>query len=215
MVFAFALIGLLSVMAAPLLRIPLVAWMDASRRADLGVGAPACPAACTAPGGNDMLEAACSESCFTILGPLLGDAPVPGSDWVVVNPLGSAVPGANPYFGGSAAVAGGIKTRMLGPAAVPGGTRVQMAAHTLPATAASRVRRHAVGWSRSGCAWHSSPLTPVCPRAVLLQVGASAKLVTSRYDGTALIAAADLGRDGVGRQLIKAGAPIDHVNNLH
>ncbi len=36
-------------------------------------------------------------------------------------------------------------------------------------------------------------------RALLAQ-GASAKLVTSRYDGTALIA---------------AGAPLDHVNNLH
>jgi ankyrin repeat protein len=50
---------------------------------------------------------------------------------------------------------------------------------------------------------------------VLLQGGASARLVTSRYDGTALIAAAHLGHDGVVRQLIKAGAPLDHVNNLH
>jgi hypothetical protein len=41
------------------------------------------------------------------------------------------------------------------------------------------------------------------------------KLVTSRYDGTALIAAAHLGHDGVVRQLIAAGAPLDHVNNLH
>jgi uncharacterized protein len=30
-----------------------------------------------------------------------------------------------------------------------------------------------------------------------------------------LIAAAHLGRDGVVRQLIAAGAPLDHVNNLH
>lgn len=50
---------------------------------------------------------------------------------------------------------------------------------------------------------------------VLLTVGASAKLVTSRYDGTALIAAAHLGHDGVVRQLVRAGAPLDHVNNLH
>jgi ankyrin repeat protein len=50
---------------------------------------------------------------------------------------------------------------------------------------------------------------------VLLSLGASAKLVTSRYDGTALIAAAHLGHDGVVRQLIAAGAPLDHVNNLH
>ena len=34
-------------------------------------------------------------------------------------------------------------------------------------------------------------------------------------DGTALIAAAHLGHDGVVRQLIAAGAPLDHVNNLH
>ena len=50
---------------------------------------------------------------------------------------------------------------------------------------------------------------------LLLAQGASAKLVTSRYDGTALIAAAHLGHDGVVRQLIAAGAPLDHVNNLH
>ena len=50
---------------------------------------------------------------------------------------------------------------------------------------------------------------------VLLQLGASAKQVTSRYDGTALIAAAHLGHDSVVRQLIAAGAPLDHVNNLH
>lgn len=50
---------------------------------------------------------------------------------------------------------------------------------------------------------------------VLLSLGGSAKLVTSRYDGTALIAAAHLGHDGVVKQLIAAGAPLDHVNNLH
>ena len=50
---------------------------------------------------------------------------------------------------------------------------------------------------------------------VLLAGGASAKLTTSRYEGTALIAAAHLGHDGVVRQLIAAGAPLDHVNNLH
>jgi ankyrin repeat protein len=50
---------------------------------------------------------------------------------------------------------------------------------------------------------------------VLLAEGASAKLVTSRYDGTALIAAAHLGHAGVVKQLIAAGAPLDHVNNLH
>ena len=50
---------------------------------------------------------------------------------------------------------------------------------------------------------------------LLLSLGAGASLVTSRYDGTALIAAAHLGHDAVVRQLIRAGAPLDHVNNLH
>ena len=50
---------------------------------------------------------------------------------------------------------------------------------------------------------------------VLLAQGASAKLVTSRYDGIALIAAAHLGHEGVVKQLIAAGAPLNHVNNLH
>ena len=50
---------------------------------------------------------------------------------------------------------------------------------------------------------------------LLLSLGATAGLTTSRYDGTALIAAAHLGHEGVVRQLIAAGAPLDHVNNLH
>jgi uncharacterized protein len=47
-----------------------------------------------------------------------------------------------------------------------------------------------------------------------LELGCSAKNITSRYDGTALIAAAHLGHDEVVRVLIAAGAPLDHVNNL-
>ena len=47
-----------------------------------------------------------------------------------------------------------------------------------------------------------------------LELGASARNITSRYDGTALIAAAHLGHDEVVRTLIRAGAPLDHVNNL-
>jgi hypothetical protein len=50
---------------------------------------------------------------------------------------------------------------------------------------------------------------------LLLALDASARQVTSRYDGTALIAAAHLGHAGVVKQLIAAGAPLDHVNNLH
>ena len=50
---------------------------------------------------------------------------------------------------------------------------------------------------------------------IALELGCSAKNVTSRYDGTALIAAAHLGHAEVVRTLIAAGAPLDHVNNLH
>jgi len=50
--------------------------------------------------------------------------------------------------------------------------------------------------------------------ALSLELGCSAKNVTSRYDGTALIAAAHLGHVEVVRTLIRAGAPLDHVNNL-
>jgi len=49
---------------------------------------------------------------------------------------------------------------------------------------------------------------------VALELGCSAKNITSRYDGTALIAAAHLGHAEVVRTLIRASAPLDHVNNL-
>ncbi len=49
---------------------------------------------------------------------------------------------------------------------------------------------------------------------VALSLGASARNVTSRYEGTALIAAAHLGHTEVVQTLIGAGAPLDHVNNL-
>ena len=49
---------------------------------------------------------------------------------------------------------------------------------------------------------------------VALALGGSAKNLTSRYDGTALIAAAHLGHVEAVRVLIAAGAPLDHVNNM-
>ncbi len=49
---------------------------------------------------------------------------------------------------------------------------------------------------------------------VALELGNKATNVTSRYDGTALIAAAHLGHADVVRRLVAAGAPLDHVNNL-
>ena len=49
---------------------------------------------------------------------------------------------------------------------------------------------------------------------IALEGGGNPKAITSRYDGTALIAAAHLGHAEVVRTLIAAGAPLDHVNNL-
>lgn len=49
---------------------------------------------------------------------------------------------------------------------------------------------------------------------VALALGGRATNVTSRYDGTALIAAAHLGHVEVVRMLVVAGAPLDHINNL-
>ena len=49
---------------------------------------------------------------------------------------------------------------------------------------------------------------------VAIALGDRPTNITSRYDGTALIAVAHLGHAGVVRELIRAGAPLDHVNNL-
>jgi ankyrin repeat protein len=49
---------------------------------------------------------------------------------------------------------------------------------------------------------------------IALAGGASARNITSPYDGTALIAAAHLGHAEIVRTLIAANAPLDHVNNL-
>jgi ankyrin repeat protein len=54
----------------------------------------------------------------------------------------------------------------------------------------------------------------VATLGMLHAAGASAKLITSVYDGTALIAAAHLGHAEVVRVLVRAGAPLDHINNL-
>ncbi|MEA3027646.1 MAG: uncharacterized protein QOF91_2931 [Alphaproteobacteria bacterium] len=49
---------------------------------------------------------------------------------------------------------------------------------------------------------------------IALDGGASARNITSRYDGTALIAAAHLGHSEAVKMLIAAKAPLNHVNNL-
>jgi uncharacterized protein len=50
--------------------------------------------------------------------------------------------------------------------------------------------------------------------SLALRLGNRPDLITSVYDGTALIAAAHLGHQEVVRRLIAGGAPLDHVNNL-
>jgi len=73
----------------------------------------------------------------------------------------------------------------------------------------------ALDYERYDAVTIASVANAVSTLEALLAGGASAKLTTSRYDGTALIAAAHLGHDAVVRRLIEAGAPLDHVNNLH
>lgn len=50
--------------------------------------------------------------------------------------------------------------------------------------------------------------------SLALALGNRPNLIHTNWDGTALIAASELGNDEVVRRLIKAGAPLDHVNNL-
>lgn len=50
--------------------------------------------------------------------------------------------------------------------------------------------------------------------SLALTLGNRADLITSVYDGTALIAAAHLGHHEVVSRLVKGGAPLDHINNL-
>lgn len=50
--------------------------------------------------------------------------------------------------------------------------------------------------------------------SLALRLGNRPDLIHTNWDGTALIAASELGHDEVVRRLIRAGAPLDHVNNL-
>lgn len=50
--------------------------------------------------------------------------------------------------------------------------------------------------------------------SLAMELGNRPDLVTSVYDGTALIAAAHLGHHEVVRRLTEGGAPLNHVNNL-
>ena len=50
--------------------------------------------------------------------------------------------------------------------------------------------------------------------SLAIALGNKPDLITSVYDGTALIAAAHLGHHEVVARLVAGGAPLDHVNNL-
>jgi MSHA biogenesis protein MshO len=103
-----------------------------------------CPATCAMPNWNDVLEFnSCSESCFMTLGPLQNvqaAAPVPGSDYVVIDPRGPGVAGFDPYEGGAAAAPGSVRTRLQGVATLAGGSRITTTPYvfTNPAPRASR-----------------------------------------------------------------------------
>lgn len=60
----------------------------------------------------------------------------------------------------------------------------------------------------------SSVLNDVKMVKLAIAAGADTKLITSPYEGTALIASAHLGHVEVVKALIAGGAPLDHVNNL-
>jgi len=50
--------------------------------------------------------------------------------------------------------------------------------------------------------------------SLAMELGNAPNLITSVYDGTALIAAAHLGHHDVVARLVEGGAPLDHINNL-
>lgn len=60
----------------------------------------------------------------------------------------------------------------------------------------------------------SSVINDVAMLKLAIESGANTGLITSPYDGTALIAAAHLGHVEVVETLIASKAPLDHVNNL-
>lgn len=95
---------------------------------------PSCPAAC----GNDVMQFACNESCFTTLGPLQGSAPVVGSDYVVINPLGPGVANGDPYFGGAATPPGGIKGRLQTVTLIGADSRLTITAHSFAVAPANK-----------------------------------------------------------------------------
>ena len=101
-------------------------------------GSDGTPASCPATCGADVMQFACNESCFTTLGQLQGSAPVVGSDYVVINPLGPGIPNGDPYFGGTAFPVGGIKSRLQTVTPTGTGNRITMTAHAFALAPANK-----------------------------------------------------------------------------
>ncbi len=180
LIVSITLIGILAVVAVPMVRTPMQAYMDASQRAELAGQLDASVAkmrddlAAAVPNSirvrvagqrryiefmpavasgryrsqaaatvcpNDMLEfAPVTEGCFTSLTPLQACAPAAaGCDWVVVNAIDSnGVLNQDPYFGGAATPANGVKARFLNANAAGLGSRITMTAHQFQAPPANK-----------------------------------------------------------------------------
>lgn len=118
----------------------------------------------------------------------------------------------------------GIKALLAGGAPVDardghGRTALHVAAHlkkieVMRALVAGGANPNALEADRYDIVTIAAVADDVATLKAALALGCSAKNITSRWDGTALIAAAHLGHAEVVKVLIAAGAPLDHVNNL-
>lgn len=247
MVISITLIGVLAVMAAPMLRLPLAAWSEATQRSELvqaaelinsqlatdlqralpgsarvrtvgsrvlleflqvrasgrhragpSLAVQQCPAPCSLPGNNDALETGCPETCFTSLGQLEGDPPVPGADWIVVNPRGPGIPGGDPWFGGNAAVPGGIKVRLTAMQAAPEGQRLRHGAFVFGALAPSR----SFYIVAAPVSWDCNPATGTLTRASGYAIAATQPLV---FGGATSVAVLDRGVAACGFSVAAGG----------
>ncbi|MEZ5652837.1 MAG: ankyrin repeat domain-containing protein [Burkholderiaceae bacterium] len=100
-----------------------------------------------------------------------------------------------------------------------GRTAVHVAAFAAQAEALSALAAAGANMNaRESSAYDAVTIAAVANDPVLMSLaislGNDPGLVTSPYDGTALIAAAHLGHAEVVERLVRAGAPLDHVNNL-
>ncbi|MCO5134164.1 MAG: ankyrin repeat domain-containing protein [Phyllobacteriaceae bacterium] len=114
-----------------------------------------------------------------------------------------------------AAIAAGELERMDG----YGRTAVHIAAHASHEAAIAALAKAGADMNKlENDAYDAVTIAAVANDTDMLEAALAAgnkpTNITSRYIGTALIAAAHLGHHEVVRILIEAGAPLDHVNNL-